>query len=716
MNRKWIAALAVMAVMLGFIFMQTTTEAATPRWEDSFDECPIQDTNEFPGFSCPGGNDGICGVDGTAALCYDKTLMDYPSVIATSSTQWTSGEDGGYVVNCYTDMDAASPYCDNSTQWWCNRDTTCHSDSRYTNCTPDSTAFTCSTCYTGYTYCDGSYTDANGCEIDIDTSDCSYLDGGVNGHNQVDDTCTCVCDSGWYDCDAGGASSTNGCEIDGGTTPYPSEPNAHYEDDAGCGPECDLGYIDCDLDLGTGGTGCEIEDGGDCAVGQLSGTYSGCSCVVATSTFQTGVLAEFLTSNPLLWGYQYGDGPLMDFTSWLSSTTGGVFHVANDGKVGIGTSSPSSMLTVGIDSGSQFLVNATGTVTAGTWQGSAIGLDYGGLGGDFSGETGFLYVSGGATVASNTIDITKTNLSAGSGINYNNNVISLNTGGDWGGTFDTYEATDFFLLSDWLATTSAPQLTDLANLSQVGTIATGTWEGDIIDVAYGGTGSSTWTQYTIPYLSTSDAFGQIKIGSSSQLLAVNSGGTGYEWIDTGSVGLDTNDKVAVHAGETAGYLGASSGDGVLHVSSPLSYTDGGAYITIGLTTNSLGNEYLTFDTGQHLTATSSPTFAGLTLTNFGNGIVVVSNGVFGTTSNNIANWDAVYASSTYYDLTYASSTIYDAVYASSTAWDTAYAERGSQIAGDYLNWDGSELDVTGVFSTSTGAVLEVAYGGTASTT
>ncbi len=51
------------------------------------------------------------------------------------------------------------------------------------------------------------------------------------------------------------------------------------------------------------------------------------------------------------------------------------------GSLGIGTTSPSTLLSVGTTAGTQFLVNATGTITDGIWQGTAIDIQYGGTGG-----------------------------------------------------------------------------------------------------------------------------------------------------------------------------------------------------------------------------------------------------------------------------------------------------------------------------------------------
>jgi len=455
---------------------------------------------------------------------------------------------------------------------------------------------------------------------------------------------------------------------------------------------------------------------------------------VDKSYFETGTLTSYSSSDPLLWGYQYGSGPLMSFTSYDASTTGGIFFVDNDGGVGMGTStiSSGSLLTVGYNSGSQFLVNNAGVVTEGTWQGSSIGLAYGGLGGDFSGSDGFLYVNGGTAIASTTLDIGHTNLVGGSGINLNNNVLSLNTAGNWTGTLDGIDGADIFTLAAWFGTSSAPQLINLENLATVGTITTGTWEGSVIDVTYGGTGKASWSKQGILYASSTGEIVQIATGSPGRLLAVADNGYGYKWVNTGSVGVDTNDRVAIDSSATAGYLGAGAGDGVFRTNSTLFYTDGGDYITIGVANDSIGNTQLQYDTGQNLTSTSSPTFnnltlSGLNMTGWSDGLLTIVSGSMSTTSNNTANWDAVYASSTNYDITYntvnASSSKWDEAYnkrvdgaddnltftnnrigvasgyevpttGNITNWNTAYVERGSQIAGTNLSWNGSALDVS----------------------
>jgi len=61
-------------------------------------------------------------------------------------------------------------------------------------------------------------------------------------------------------------------------------------------------------------------------------------------------------------------------------------------------------------------------------------------------------------------------------------------------------------------------------ITQVGTIATGTWEGTDIGVTHGGTGKSVWTQYLIPYADSTTSFSQIAIGSAGQVLTSQGAG------------------------------------------------------------------------------------------------------------------------------------------------------------------------------------------------
>ncbi|MCK5481922.1 MAG: hypothetical protein KAJ06_12270, partial [Gammaproteobacteria bacterium] len=66
----------------------------------------------------------------------------------------------------------------------------------------------------------------------------------------------------------------------------------------------------------------------------------------------------------------------------------------------------------------------------------------------------------------------------------------------------------------------------------------------------GGTGKSTWTPLAIPYLQGTTTFGEINIGSSSHVLAINATGDGYEWVEASSTGVVLSQE------EVEDYVGA----------------------------------------------------------------------------------------------------------------------------------------------------------------
>lgn len=78
-------------------------------------------------------------------------------------------------------------------------------------------------------------------------------------------------------------------------------------------------------------------------------------------------------------------------------------------------------------------------------------------------------------------------------------------------------------ISTFNATTSLPQITSLANLSTVGTITTGTWNANVLSVAYGGTGRSTLTQNGVLYGNGTTGILATPQGTDGQILGVSSG-------------------------------------------------------------------------------------------------------------------------------------------------------------------------------------------------
>ena len=177
-----------------FVFFIDVTKAAD--WVNDPNNCPIEYAPE--GVSCSGGN-VICGVSGAA--CIDPALIVKRTVDSSGSQSLHSGGfDGGYLVNCTAIRDAdGSPYCDNNSQYWCNRDASCYNDRIQTICLADTwagggsgTSFNCATislnsntgCISGYTNCSSTIA---GCETPIGAS-CTV--GGLTG--SLNASCSCI--------------------------------------------------------------------------------------------------------------------------------------------------------------------------------------------------------------------------------------------------------------------------------------------------------------------------------------------------------------------------------------------------------------------------------------------------------------------------------------------------------------------------------------------
>src|SRR3989339_92669 len=402
-----------------------------------------------------------------------------------------------------------------------------------------------------------------------------------------------------------------------------------------------------------------------------------------------------------------------------------------DGKFGIGTTTSLSLLTVGGTSGSQFLVNNSGQVVGGTWQGDILGVAFGGTGtttatwtglpfitagvwsstsslsqiyggtgfssyssGDiiyagnnsnlarlpidvngkiltivnglpawtstsslgmdiseisgilgvnqggtgqnFTGATGFIYLDNGTAVASSVIAVSFTDLVANSPINLFGNTLSLDTSGNWSGTFDNQEGsyylnavnltnfnipfstalsgtttnalgegslhlywTDERFDSRLSATTSLPNITSLGSLNTVGTITVGTWHGDILGVAYGGTGTSTFEANSILFAPSENTISEILAGTNGSVLKMVGGVP--TWDNDLTVGGESNlwatssDNLLIHP-STPSYVVVIGASGTSTIGYDLEVAGnvlvGGDLTAQGLSlTNALGVAY-----------------------------------------------------------------------------------------------------------------------------
>lgn len=267
---------------------------------------PNQCPTDYQSQTCSG-SDVVCGYSGGVTYCYDPTNIDPPNANRDVSTTNYGCEDttcdGGYVIDCYY-YDGSAPHCDNGNTGFCDRNSTCYNKHVETRCLANNFVdSSCdSDCISGYFECDGSTTDADGCEITTGAS-CGSGTGTV-ASGQCYDTNNGNCTSSTrLDCDDS--------DSDGNTA------------------TCNVG------------NGCEILIGGSCSVGSLSGTYAnyctGASgtCVVDKSYFETGTQTEYQTnaSQAFLWGVDYTVGNLIN----LSWSAGGGFYVNATGAYFNGT-------------------------------------------------------------------------------------------------------------------------------------------------------------------------------------------------------------------------------------------------------------------------------------------------------------------------------------------------------------------------------------------
>lgn len=378
-----------MALIISVTFA-SAAQAASPYWVNDPVNCPQLDEIEFPGQSCSPFQPAICGVSTEGyAQCIDPALISPPGAAATSTTQYSPAYDGGFLLNCYADMDAAAPFCD-TTGFQCNEDAICVGLNRDTECIANTYeglglggSFTCQDCTGSSLSCigpnertTGALTDActknvggaytaggavnavygatcdtvlcatsdfldcdgdtvsgatNGCEVEKNVT-------GTGSNVLYANTCsTWQCAAGWADCDGSGDGSDGACEVD--MAAQCPDANSEFTGCGTCG--CSAGFYDNNNDLGLAGDGCEIEDGTQCFVGPVEGVWScnalnnpQCTCDTEPIPFYSGIDTIDYTFDPLLWGTQLGTGFIAKLANDDDS---GIFTINNSGQVAIGT-------------------------------------------------------------------------------------------------------------------------------------------------------------------------------------------------------------------------------------------------------------------------------------------------------------------------------------------------------------------------------------------
>ncbi|MBU4216522.1 hypothetical protein L6270_01975, partial [Candidatus Parcubacteria bacterium] len=244
----------------------------------------------------------------------------------------------------------------------------------------------------------------------------------------------------------------------------------------------------------------------------------------------------------------------------------------NSTGLAIGTTTASQMLTIGANTGAQFLVSSTGVVTAGTWNGSALTNTY---------------------IASSSIWNTTTNTVNASSSNWTSayNIINASST-NWQNTYNTVNT------NTWLADTdfaTSGLMVRTANGVYTGRIATGTANQIVVINGDGVSGNPTFGLASAVYLGASG-----RIGSDSN-----------NYVDFGTVnqiGFNTN-GISRMTLDVNGYvgIGTSSPSNLLTVG-----VASGAQFIVNNVGQVLAGEWLgkTIDIAHGGTGTSTPPTAG----------------------------------------------------------------------------------------------------------
>lgn len=341
------------------------------------------------------------------------------------------------------------------------------------------------------------------------------------------------------------------------------------------------------------------------------------------------------------------------------SSISGIPTLANGTLVtsGVGAPSISQSLPITV----QANIDTVGTVVSGLWQSTAVAVPYGGTGNTTF--TSYSLICAGTTstgafqnvVGTGTAGDLLVSNGAGSLPSWQSGVASgfINTGNlndlpyysnsPSGRTLSAIAgANSSVLITSGLGVPSLSQTLPSAvqaNITSVGTIGSGTWNGSAVTVPYGGTGNTTFTAYSVLCAGTTatGSFQNVSgVGASGQALVSNGAGLLPSWQTVGAAYTpsaltrvdDTNVTLTLGGTPatallqatsiTAGWSGqlspARGGTGVNNGTSTFTiggnFTMTGAFIFNGTLT---GNTAVTFPTSGTLATTSQlPTPAALT--------------------------------------------------------------------------------------------------------
>ena len=142
------------------------------------------------------------------------------------------------------------------------------------------------------------------------------------------------------------------------------------------------------------------------------------------------------------------------------------------------------------------------------------------------------------------------------------------------------------------------------NVSPLGTVASGTWQGTAITTTYGGTGLTSYTAGDLSYYASGTTFTKLAIGTSGQILT--STGTAPQWSTLSGVAVTT------FSAGTTGLTPSTATSGAVTLSGTLGVANGGTGLT-SLTTGRIpfGANTAAFGNSANLFFDSSNTRLGV---------------------------------------------------------------------------------------------------------
>jgi len=216
---------------------------------------------------------------------------------------------------------------------------------------------------------------------------------------------------------------------------------------------------------------------------------------VRVATTASGTLSSAFANNSTVDGITLATGDRILLKNQATASENGIYVVAASGaptratdydetaEVSGGSFCFVEEGTTNADSG--WVCSNDGSITVGTTS-----LSYA----QFSGA-GQITAGSGMTKTGNTLDVI-----GGTGITANANSVQIDT--TWSGQ---------------------------SAITTLGTIASGTWQGDTVGVDYGGTGISSFSSGDIMYASGATTISKLSKGTGGQFMKMNSGATAPEW-------------------------------------------------------------------------------------------------------------------------------------------------------------------------------------------